>query len=367
MKKLIVLLIAVTAVLTSFAFQDYSDKSASKIEIFMNDVPFVTEKYTRIGYTLKMWEWKNEGLILMKVVVLDNNSKAELFTIEKDDLPPIYTDPLPSSKDITFDKIDAYYMSIQLPIPINNPLPSDVSHKFFMKDTVNNKELIVEGGTFSPRKDEKPLVISSPVKGNDYIFMNQSTLQYHFFTLFFMHGKVGYGERYASDIVQINENNEFSKGDPKMNSSYFCYGNSLYAVGDGVVYHVLEGQKENKGDAQDVTFNNIEEYAGNHIILKLDNGFYAVYAHCIPGSILFKKGERVKEGMPIALLGNSGNSTMPHLHFSVNDGPDFLMSASIPFVIKEYTKIREYLNPDFKDSITVTNSMMEETSIVNIK
>ena len=367
MKKLIVLLIAVAAVVASFAFQEYSVTSVSKIEIFINDVPFVTEKFTRIGYTLKMWEWKNEGLILEKVVVLDDDSKAELFKIEKDDIPPIYKNPLPSSKDITFDNIDAYYMSIQLPIPIGNPLPSKVTHKFFMKDTVNNKEITVEGGTFSPRKDEKPLVIASPVKGNDYIFLNQSTLQYHFFTLFFMHGKVGYGERYASDIVQVNENNEFLKGDRNMNSSYFCYGKSLYAVGDGEVYYVLDGQQENKGDAQDVTFNNIEEYAGNHIILKLDNGFYAVYGHCIPGSILFKKGERVKEGMPIALLGNSGNSTMPHLHFSVNDGPDFLLSASVPFVLKEYTKIREFGNPDFKDSITVANSMMEETTIVNVK
>lgn len=367
MKKSLIFLLAVFVLLSSFAFQKNRVTSTLKIEVFMNDVPFVTEKYTRIGYTLKMWEWKKEGLTLEKVVVLDNDSKAELFKIEKNDLPPIYKDPLPSSKDISFDKIDAYYMSIQLPIPLENPLPSNVSHRFLMNDTVNNKELTVEGGVFSPRKAEKPLVISSPVKGDDYIFLNQSTLQYHFYTLFFMHGKVGYGERYASDIVQINENNEFSKGDVKINSSYFCYSKSLYAVGDGEVYYVLDGQPENNGDAQDVTFNSIEEYAGNHIILKLDNGFYAVYGHCIPGSILFKKGERVKEGMPIAQLGNSGNSTMPHLHFSVNDGPDFLMSASVPFVLKEYTKIREFENPDSKYSLLKINSMMEETSIVNIK
>ena len=44
MKKLFVLLIAVAAVVASFAFQEYSVTSVSKIEIFINDVPFVTEK-----------------------------------------------------------------------------------------------------------------------------------------------------------------------------------------------------------------------------------------------------------------------------------------------------------------------------------
>ncbi len=363
MKNKIILLFAFLVAVASTGINNYSDV---KIEVFRNDVPFTTEKFTRIGYTLKTWEWKKDGLRLDKIVVLDNDSKEELYSVAKDEFPPIFSDPLGSSKDIQFDKIDSYYFSLQLPIPLEKSIPKSVCNRLIFNDTIAGREVIVEGGIFSPRINEKPLVISSPVKSSGWLFINQSTNMYHFFTLFFMNGKVGSGERYAADLVKVDDDNEFLKGNSRVNTSYFCYADTLYAIADGEVYFTLDGLPENTGDTLSVTFNNLQEYAGNHIILKLDNGYYAVYGHCIPNSLKVKKGDKVKEGMPIALLGHSGNSTMPHLHFSVNDGPDFLMSDAVPYVLKQNTKIREYENPDFKGPLVKTNSMMEEMSIVTI-
>src|SRR5690606_7523916 len=48
-----------------------------------------------------------------------------------------------------------------------------------------------------------------------------------------------------------------------------------------------------------------------------DDGSMAVYAHLQPGGALVRPGQRVRRGQPIALSGNTGASTGPHLHFAV--------------------------------------------------
>src|SRR5207253_5277058 len=57
------------------------------------------------------------------------------------------------------------------------------------------------------------------------------------------------------------------------------------------------------------------------------------YAHVQPGSLRVKVGDRVKRGQVVALLGNSGNSTEPHVHFQIADGPTFLSSEGLPYVM----------------------------------
>jgi len=68
--------------------------------------------------------------------------------------------------------------------------------------------------------------------------------------------------------------------------------------------------------------------------------FYALYAHLQPGSLKVKKGDAVKKGQAIALLGNSGNTTGPHLHFHVIHGKSPLGSDGVPYVIDSFA-VRE--------------------------
>ncbi len=69
---------------------------------------------------------------------------------------------------------------------------------------------------------------------------------------------------------------------------------------------------------------------GNHVIIEHDNGEYSHYLHLKNGSLNVNLGDYVKRGEHIAALGHSGNSTEPHLHFHVTDGPDMAYSRSIP-------------------------------------
>lgn len=76
---------------------------------------------------------------------------------------------------------------------------------------------------------------------------------------------------------------------------------NVYSVLDGIV---TETGWDNKG-------------GGNYIKIKHFNRFEIAYLHL--SEIYYRVGEFVKAGFIIAKSGNSGNSTGPHLHFSVKE------------------------------------------------
>lgn len=58
-----------------------------------------------------------------------------------------------------------------------------------------------------------------------------------------------------------------------------------------------------------------DSQAGNYIYLSHDDGFVTFYCHC--SELLAEKGINVRQGETIALVGSTGYSTGPHLHFEV--------------------------------------------------
>ena len=75
-------------------------------------------------------------------------------------------------------------------------------------------------------------------------------------------------------------------------------------------------------------YNNI--CSGNYVHIKHPNEEYSFYAHFIPHSVTIRKGDKVKQGQVIGKVGNSGNSTSPHLHFQLADGQDHLIARGLP-------------------------------------
>lgn len=83
------------------------------------------------------------------------------------------------------------------------------------------------------------------------------------------------------------------------------------------------------------------EVPGNHVVLKIGDGIFALYAHLRDGSIEVHEGQKVKRGQAIARIGNSGNSSAPHLHFHMMNGPDPNLAEGIPFVFASFDLLLE--------------------------
>jgi hypothetical protein len=81
----------------------------------------------------------------------------------------------------------------------------------------------------------------------------------------------------------------------------------------------------------------VETADGNYVVVDLGQGRFALYAHLQPGSLRVKVGDRVRTGDVLGLLGNTGNTDGPHLHFHVMDGPSPLTSDGLPFVFTSFT------------------------------
>ncbi|MDN3026039.1 M23 family metallopeptidase [Streptomyces sp. S.PB5] len=81
-------------------------------------------------------------------------------------------------------------------------------------------------------------------------------------------------------------------------------GTPVYAVGTGVVIETA-----------------CDDAFGNSIVVRHANGYYTHYAHL--SALQVRVAERVDAGDPIALSGNTGNSSGPHLHFEVRVTPYF--------------------------------------------
>lgn len=72
------------------------------------------------------------------------------------------------------------------------------------------------------------------------------------------------------------------------------------------------------------------------MVLDIGHGRFAFYAHLQPGSLKVKVGDRVKRGQVLGLVGNSGNSTEPHLHFHLADSKSPLGSEGLPYVLDSF-------------------------------
>jgi hypothetical protein len=167
-------------------------------------------------------------------------------------------------------------------------------------------------------------------------------------------------ELFAIDWVQLDGDHRLFSGDGKANIDYAFFGHPVRAVADATVVSVRDGMVESIPNAPITTVKTPEDYGGNYVVLQVAPGVYAFYAHLQPGSLKVAVGDTVAAGAVIGSLGNTGNSTAPHLHFGLVDRPDFLTGEGLPFVISRFTVKGTITGGDqFKVEITPQNRTVE--------
>ena len=255
----------------------------------------------------------------------DVTGKVKLFTLSGKMNIGSYTNEVPGGQsgvmffDVTYDNI--------------SQVPKAIAHRITITTgptSVGTEHTIV--GHSIPISREA-MVISPPLKGSGWVNGNGCCLEVgpHRFVTNPMNGTLDPSETFAVDWVQVDDHGLAYRTDGKKPEDWFGYGADILAVASGTVVEVVR-------DLPDVTPGKnpegltIAQIAGNRVIIDMGAGRYVMYAHLAPGSVHLHVGDRVQRGQKVGLLGNTGNSSAPHLHFQVMDRPSSLDDTSLPFV-----------------------------------
>ena len=115
----------------------------------------------------------------------------------------------------------------------------------------------------------------------------------------------------------------------------------------------------------DATPHELDEFGGNYLLLDIGDGFYAFYAHVKPGTFEVEVGDRVEQGEVIGHLGNSGNSTEPHLHFQIGREPTGFTASNWPYEFASFD-VTGALAPETK-AITETPTSGPKTGALPLQ
>jgi hypothetical protein len=187
--------------------------------------------------------------------------------------------------------------------------------------------------------DDKPVVIGAPLAGAGWVAGNGCCNPeiIHRGSVLSVNGALYDAQRFAIDWMRVDEQGRLVHDDLSDVHNYTCYGAEVLAVADGKVVGTRNDLDDQKpGKLPDPSTVSIDTVNGNHIVLDIGGGYFAFYAHLQKNSVTVHVGDQVKKGAVLGKLGNSGNTSGPHLHFHIMTGPSVLGSDGVPYVIDTF-------------------------------
>jgi len=150
-------------------------------------------------------------------------------------------------------------------------------------------------------------------------------------------GHGGFWNAFAIDLDGLDQNDgEIS--DANENAADAGYGREILAPAGGTVVYARNDVPTNPHPGEEPGDNwygplhdPVMAYAGNCVIVDHGNSEYSVMMHMQPGSVTVKVGDRVATGQVVGKLGNSGDTTGPHVHYQLQSGPQLFRDQSLPF------------------------------------
>lgn len=220
--------------------------------------------------------------------------------------------------------------------------PRELRHRFSFSvkpKSGGTIERTVDGPVVAVVQEQVP-VVRAPLHGPTWIAYNALSSIDHRRSMNAFDGRVRIPQRFAIDWMHLGPDGRLFHGDAKSNANFYGYGAEVLAVADGRVCDLKDGLPDNVGSSERndraITLDNV---FGNYVTLDLGKGHFALYAHLQPGSLRVKLGDTVKAGQVLALLGNSGNSDAPHLHFQLMDTNSGMGAEGIPYELESFTAL----------------------------
>jgi len=331
-----------SASLPCFAQAPAQKPFSSPIDVVVPLAPiaFQADGKTHLVYELHITDFSGTDIALASVEVL-SDSGTTLSRVAASDLAGNLYIP-GNRKAKGMDKLNmsgGQLAVVYMWVTLDNPskVPAAIEHKIAVKVGKYPDAITVRCARVAVSRDLP--VISPPLRGDNWAAGNApANSSGHRRALNPIDGRAQIAQRFAIDWVRMNPDGKATyTGDPLDNKNYRAYGSEALAVADGTVTEVKDEIPQNiPGENSRAVPITLETIAGNHVILDIGHGHYALYAHLQPGSLKVKLGDHVKRGQVLGLVGNSGNSTEPHLHFHLTNGNSPLGSEGIPYALESF-------------------------------
>jgi len=120
-----------------------------------------------------------------------------------------------------------------------------------------------------------------------------------------------------------------------VNTDLAGFGRDLVAPAAGIVVKARGDRPDQPVPGESDESFHVAEHRGsgdpgNHVVIDHQNGEFSMIAHLRAGSLLLTEGQRVEQAQPLGALGNSGDSFAPHVHYQLQDGPDWMTANGLP-------------------------------------
>lgn len=179
------------------------------------------------------------------------------------------------------------------------------------------------------------------------------------------HGTHFFGQTYAYDFARVSESGQSFSRHPLWQQfllrvpahAFFAWDQPVFAAFPGVVvaaqndwpdrlhvnslWEVLRAHLLQRRPKE----NDLRPLLGNYVLVQGDVGV-GLYAHLRRDSIEVRKGDEISLGQRVGAVGNSGNSTMPHLHFQVTDTADLQVAKGLLCGFRGASHAATDMNPD---------------------
>ena len=336
----IVLALALTLMLCSAASAQMSDRPA-RVEVVCPKppIPVPVNGQTALVYELHLTNF-GQGALELRELAIDAGTQH--VTYRDSALAALLQSA--GSMDMASARLDPGKRTIVflwLPVPKGSAVPRALTHRFTF-GILDTADVRRDQGTESSLDSivvrvsaEAPLHIRPPLAGGEWVDAGPSNDSDHRRTVAAIGGAVFIGQRFALDLVKVGPNGDTHHDDDHVRENYWGFGTPVHAVAAGEVVAVVDGIADNVPHAPLPRFT-LQTLAGNYVIVRLAPARYAAYAHLERGSVRVRLHQRVAAGQILGLLGNSGQSTAPHLHFQIADGPSILGAEGVPYTFERY-------------------------------
>ncbi|HMC30371.1 MAG TPA: M23 family metallopeptidase, partial [Candidatus Angelobacter sp.] len=310
------------------------------VTIPMPPTAFQADGKTHLAYELHITNFSAQSAVTLARVEVLGDSGNPLARMEQSDLLANIL-LVGNYQAAGMDKLNlapGQMANVFVWVTLEDPtkIPATLGHRITVKIGKGPDEITEQCAPIAVGRDIA--TISAPLRGDNWLAHNgPANSSGHRRALVPVDGRAQIAQRFAIDWARLNADGKTFTGDAKDNKNYRAYGSDALAVADGVVTEIKDGIPENvPGISSRAVPITLETIGGNHVILDIGHGRYAFYAHLQPGSLKVKLGDHVKRGQVLGLVGNSGNSTEPHLHFHLSNGSSPLGSEGIPYALESF-------------------------------